>query len=40
MNVSDEEIVEQVLAGEKETFRLLIERYQKPVYNLMSYNFV
>ncbi len=35
MNVSDEEIVEQVLAGEKETFRLLIERYQKPVYNLM-----
>jgi len=35
VNVSDEEIVEQVLAGEKETFRILIERYQKPVYNLM-----
>ncbi len=35
VNVSDQDIVEQVLAGEKETFRILIERYQKPVYNLM-----
>lgn len=35
MNVSDEEIVELVLAGDKEAFRVLIERYQKPVYNLM-----
>lgn len=35
VNVSDEEIVEQVLAGEKEMFRVLIERYQKPVYNLL-----
>lgn len=35
VKISDEEIVEQVLAGEKEMFRILIERYQKPVYNLM-----
>lgn len=35
MNLSDEEIVDGVLAGEKELFAVLVERYQRPVYNLM-----
>lgn len=35
MNYSDEEIVVQVLAGEKELFGMLIDRYQRPIYNLM-----
>jgi RNA polymerase sigma-70 factor (ECF subfamily) len=35
MNYSDEEIVEQVLSGEKELFGMLIDRYQRPIYNLM-----
>ena len=35
MNYSDEEIVEQVLDGEKELFGMLIDRYQRPIYNLM-----
>ncbi len=42
MNLSDEEIIEGVLAGEKELYAVLVERYQRPVYNLMhrySHNF-
>lgn len=35
MRYSDEEIVKEVLAGEKQLFELLIDRYQQPVYNLM-----
>jgi RNA polymerase sigma-70 factor (ECF subfamily) len=35
MKYSDEEIVKEVLAGEKHLFGLLIDRYQRPVYNLM-----
>lgn len=35
MKYSDEEIVKKVLAGEKQLFELLIDRYQQPVYNLM-----
>lgn len=35
MNLSDEDIVEGVLAGDKELFAILVERYQRPVYNLM-----
>jgi RNA polymerase sigma-70 factor (ECF subfamily) len=31
----DPELVKEVLAGEVETYRLLVERYQKPIYNLM-----
>lgn len=32
---SDEEIVKEVLAGEKEFYAVLVDRYQRPVYNLM-----
>ncbi len=35
MNLSDEDIVEGVLAGGKELFTVLVDRYQRPVYNLM-----
>lgn len=35
MNYSDEEIVQKVLAGEKQLFGVLVDRYQQPVYNLM-----
>lgn len=35
MNHSDEDIVDGVLAGEKELYAVLVERYQRPVYNLM-----
>jgi len=35
MDYSDEEIVKDVLAGEKQLFGLLVDRYQQPVYNLM-----
>lgn len=35
MNLSDEDIVEGILAGGKELFAVLVERYQRPVYNLM-----
>ena len=35
MNYSDEEIVQKVLAGEKQLFGTLVDRYQQPVYNLM-----
>ncbi len=35
MNLSDEDIVDGVLAGEKELYAVLVERYQRPVYNLM-----
>jgi len=35
MNYSDEEIVKEVLAGEKQLFGVLVDRYQRPVYNLM-----
>ncbi|MDK9708089.1 MAG: RNA polymerase sigma factor [Desulforhopalus sp.] len=35
MNLSDEEIVDGVLAGEKELYAVLVERYQRPVFNLM-----
>lgn len=35
MNYSDEEIVKKVLAGEKQLFGELVDRYQQPVYNLM-----
>ena len=35
MNYSDEEIVKKVLAGEKQFFGELVDRYQRPVYNLM-----
>jgi RNA polymerase sigma-70 factor, ECF subfamily len=35
MNYSDEEIVCEVLAGEKQLFGLLVDRYQQPIYNLM-----
>jgi RNA polymerase sigma-70 factor (ECF subfamily) len=35
MNLSDEDIVDGVLAGEKELFAVLVERYQRPIYNLM-----
>lgn len=31
----DEEIVELVLAGEKELFGKLVEKYQQPIFNLM-----
>jgi RNA polymerase sigma-70 factor, ECF subfamily len=35
MKYSDEEIVKKVLAGEKQFFGVLVDRYQQPVYNLM-----
>ena len=35
MNYSDEEIVKKVLAGEKQLFGELVDRYQRPIYNLM-----
>lgn len=35
MNLSDEDIVEGVLTGGKELFAVLVERYQRPMYNLM-----
>ncbi len=35
MNYSDEEIVQEVLAGEKQLFGVLVDRYQQPIYNLM-----
>lgn len=35
MNYTDEEIAEKVLAGEKELFVELIDRYQRPIFNLM-----
>ena len=35
MNLSDEDIVEGILAGGKELFAVLVDRYQRPVYNLM-----
>jgi RNA polymerase sigma-70 factor (ECF subfamily) len=35
MKYSDEEIIEQVLAGKKELFGILVDRYQQPIYNLM-----
>jgi len=35
MNYSDEEIVREVLAGEKQLFGVLVDRYQQPVFNLM-----
>lgn len=35
MNLPDEEIVERVLAGDRELFAILVERYQKPIYTLM-----
>ena len=31
----DRELVKEVLAGNVETYRILVERYQKPIYNLM-----
>jgi RNA polymerase sigma-70 factor, ECF subfamily len=42
MNLSDEEIIGGVLAGEKELYAVLVKRYQRPIYNLMhrySHNF-
>ncbi len=35
MNYSDKEIVKKVLAGEKQLYEVLVERYQRPIYNLM-----
>lgn len=35
MKYSDEEIVKKVLAGEKQFFGVLVDRYQQPIYNLM-----
>ncbi len=35
MDISDEELVSRVLAGSRESFSLLVQRYQRPVYNLM-----
>ena len=35
MEYSDEEIVAQVLEGDKELFGMLVERYQQPLFNLM-----
>jgi len=35
MKYSDEEIVAQVLEGDKELFGILVERYQQPLFNLM-----
>ncbi len=35
MDQSDEEVVSQVLAGRQQSFSLLVQRYQRPVYNLM-----
>jgi RNA polymerase sigma-70 factor, ECF subfamily len=35
MSYSDEEIIEQVLEGDKELFGILVERYQQPLFNLM-----
>lgn len=35
MNLSDEDIVEGILSGGRELFAVLVERYQRPVYNLM-----
>lgn len=35
MKYSDEEIIEQVLEGNKELFGMLVERYQQPLFNLM-----
>ncbi|KJS00378.1 MAG: hypothetical protein VR65_12780 [Desulfobulbaceae bacterium BRH_c16a] len=35
MSLSDEDVVDGVLAGEKELYAVLVQRYQRPVYNLM-----
>jgi len=35
MHESDEDIVEKVLAGRTECFAVLVQRYERPVYNLM-----
>lgn len=35
MHESDEDIVEKVLAGRTEFFAVLVQRYERPVYNLM-----
>ena len=35
MNYSDEELVVKVLDGEKHFYGLLVDRYQRPVFNLM-----
>ncbi|MBW1980524.1 MAG: RNA polymerase sigma factor [Deltaproteobacteria bacterium] len=36
MNTNDDQrVIEQVLAGDVDSFADLIERYQKPIYNLM-----
>ena len=35
MRKSDEEIIAQVLEGQKQKFSVLVERYQKQVFNLM-----
>ncbi|MCA9727201.1 MAG: sigma-70 family RNA polymerase sigma factor [Candidatus Eisenbacteria bacterium] len=35
MNASDAEIVERCLSGEEEAFRILVQRYERPVYGLI-----
>jgi RNA polymerase sigma-70 factor (ECF subfamily) len=35
MNHRDEDIVKKVLAGEKQLYEVLVDRYQRPLYNLM-----
>lgn len=35
MSETDEEIIEEVLAGNTQIFEVLVNRYERPVYNLM-----
>jgi RNA polymerase sigma-70 factor (ECF subfamily) len=35
MQISDNDLIRQVKTGDTEAFSLLVERYQKPVFNLM-----
>ena len=35
IQATDEEIINEVLAGKTQRFAILVERYQRPVYNLM-----
>ncbi len=36
MNLTDEDLIDEILAGDKELFGELVSRYQRPVYNLMK----
>jgi RNA polymerase sigma-70 factor (ECF subfamily) len=35
MHLTDEEIVQQILAGSKQRYAEIVSRYQRPVFNLM-----